>query len=1432
MKIHKNNTKIFHVVNFNNTYINHLENRFVFDIFHSKNILSIFKISSCSFFINKSVNIISKPLKYGTFVLLRFTNYILHLSNTFNTCFLKQTVYDILRNICVDKFRSMYRMQQQICLSIAWEFFFTGFDNFTCYSHDVFRAYSLFSIRRYKRIANAGYCFLNELPLGIYLFRKNPNFNKLISFRKENKEKLLRESLLIGSREFYAYEEYQLHLLAVGIRIPWSSFNNPITHGIFNQVSDFSLKKHKLNTFSIRAYGIALIITIYDRDMLHMSGSSFINTTMKTFNSIKSPDVLLLSEKLTFFKEGYNDTVAFLFLSRSVSYQLWFRTILLLDTSILGNKIYEENIKWNSISGNSCTRMNFIWSLDLVSVVLYSKFRKSFMLSASNVRGLLDTHKHIICKTAILRDHVTRIRHTVMVKLFLKFFGIFFIFNVNNDICKFKKLFTYHQKNKKNDCNYKYKYFLKNIKNKKTFIDYKAEKSIHFLGVLISIGTPYQMSYLSKKNLPNSSIRKYHLGIANLTRIFDKHKSECGFFFRDRVALGFSRSFLYNLYELLSRGTGNFILEYNSIIFFNKISDFVTRLILQNTYIDSILQLRSYKNHIENSTLNYFFDYRWFEQLQLKQAAPFLTGYTKMLEHAPLHLSNSTLRYILHPNQNAIMQRLEFEEYEEISSFFYNYQNTTNIPLINTKTHTTPIFLYPSNAADMLYKIKHERSIIFSDMEETDKNFIKWYTNELSKLDDSIEKINTPDTIDKSLNLYPQGLYTLDARDKECNLVEMFRDASFLASDENIDSRKEKFLQFSIVKNKIFTFKTSTSVNICTHKDLGTLLFIVLYAQVLNHSIRHSTVAINLKRLSNVFNNTFLSRYRISKSPSRNELYNSGEYLRTVKDDAPHYVFSLEDDDTIIRIEQMEFIFEDYCWGGLLLNQSEDTDDYADSEESYSESDVFFEEIDKDFIKANDELFNTENNILPNFREFFFYENFFDIRTEYLERPDITLKKNTNNVKSYLKKEYGYSYPWSIVYEPLIEKFETEPREMRRLFSYKHLDLLELFSYHRWRQEHLLTKKLEGENQSEIDQIFDYELRDSFSSFPIQYNGIFKQDSLNREAIPDEDFIDEVWDNDEDEDPEYLSNNYDKLRFPGLNLSDTIILKSQAHPCFNIPIYTNLYIDQVAGLSTNLNMIVNSCKKLSENIASLISFEAMRSLDIEGTYFSIVHLASFKTPTDHCCGVYSGISVYKDGYGRSCSYCLLYEENYFVWDCIELEITLVNLLHEIPFIVTQAFRCDLVVDFDLWFLSTYTQFEIEFSIEKSLDPILSFEYELCYFAIDCTPEEGFEFTILPLKFYNLFLMLFDLDNVDDEMFWFEFIILYDFIFYIVSDSMVEEFEEYDYYTFYIDYYEPLELYNEVTTEEEFKLLIKKNHVPFFKKIFLKLWNTCSNIIKI
>uniref|UniRef100_A0A7S3ZG00 Uncharacterized protein n=1 Tax=Lotharella globosa TaxID=91324 RepID=A0A7S3ZG00_9EUKA len=994
-------------------------------------------------------------------------------------------------------------------------------------------------------------------------------------------------------------------------------------------------------------------------------------------------------------------------------------------------------------------------------------------------------------------DHVRKIEH-VITSVFIHLF-----FNINSKfhISSFKGLNMIRKQNNINS--YNYGHFIDVLKNINIPTDYQPIKTIYFLGIIINI-----IDNTKKIHLINSSLLHFPEKMCfsedyNSFFSFNKKKINNEFFFNDRVALGFSRSFLRYLHGIFYTEIEYFTLERNSILFFNRISELVVRILLQNTYSDSSIQIRDYREHAEDFTTKSFYNHRWFGYLQLQQKVTPLTDDIQILKDTAIHLTMPSLRFSINPNQDALIQRLEITEddldYYRTSEFYTPLIDECAQKLILTSSN------YPNLILNQEKKPKNKP--IFHDMHESEKNQIIGFSNNFSILDASL----ITDTI-------PEGPYHyLDTNDNREDLSELSIENAFSETVENFDSNKNKFIHFSIIKNNTVTTHGISSLNASTHKDLSILLFITFYARILEHSGYHNTITKNLKRLHSVYKTSLYRNYRVQNLSSQNQLYDSAEYLRTAKDEEPHYVTSVEDGNTMSRIDEMESVFEDYYWEGLLLNQSEDTDDYDDEDETYSDDELFFEEINQDFVEAGNALSNLKPENVLGVHAFLYSEDFYETKEDHLERPDITLNTKSNSIMSSLIKDYDYTFPWAELYEAELEKFETDPLENQRMFSHRHLDLLELFSYQKWRQEYFLTKKLQGEEQSEIDILFDYEIRDIFNS-SVQLNGIMREDTLNREAFPDEDTLSDEW---YEEDPDY-SYYYDKLRFQGLNLSDLVILRSQTHPSLNVPVYANLYIDQVAGLSTNLTLIINSCKKLSESAISLISFEAMRSLDAEGSYFSIAHLTTVKAPDDDddfCCSIHSGISIYKDRFGQSYSYCLLYEEEYMTWDCINTEMTLSNVLHEIPFMITNTFYCDVVIDVDMYFLFEHTGFEIEFSIDKSLDPAVSVEYDLNYIEISPTPDiEMLVILYIYPNFYYYILLLEETEILLPGCF-----MLLDLISSFISDPLLDNFETHDYYLIDDDHFEPLELYNEVATEEEFRLLMKKNRSSFIKKALQKTW---------
>ncbi|AIB09855.1 hypothetical protein M951_chr2162 (nucleomorph) [Lotharella oceanica] len=1409
-----NTTKI---IKFNDISIIKLNQNFSFSFKKNNYKLKFFKSTihlSRIFFNNIKIIKTQKLLKNISFPLL-YSNFFKPSKRTFHDISIMKKKILLITEYKKQKSFKIYKIQQTLCSNIAWEFFLLEYNDFTNFSQDAIHAYSFFSSRRLVRVARSGYYILTDLPLETYVFRKNPCNTENITLHRENRERLMRESLLIGSRDFYAHGEYRLRLLVVGIGFPWITTDKFKTRGLFNNVTGTTTKKHVSQTYNIRAHGTSLMVTVYDKDIFRVSRTTDNNVLLKNFNISKFPDIVLLSEKLAFFREGYNDTVAFASLVKILSYRLWFKTILLLDANILRDKSYITEISQGDIRISHNIRTDFLWTLDLLSSILFDRFRKSFTLNSPIIKASLQKNTHIIGKTAILVDHIKNIEHMVTIS----FMQLFFTINTKSFISEFKILKTTEQKNGIN--NYDYEYYGNILKSTNISVNFQPIKTMYFFGTLVNIADNKKKFYLMNNSLSRFSAQMYFSYDASSFFKFNKKKLENEFYFSDRIALGFSRSFLRHLHGLFYTGMGYFTLERNSILFFNKVSELVVRILLQNIYSDCSIQLRDYRDHAAEFTISCYYNHRWFPILQLQQEVTPLLDHTQSLSDTSLHLSNPTLRFALFPDQDTFIQRLELEEYEEIYNSYYHKEDELHTPLIHSQNQIV------SGSSDYLYSnqtTKEEtRNIpLFLDVYDSEKNQIRNNSNKLLDLDIIMDITKKKKYMNKSHG----EMYYLDILDDESDYEygfdELFIGNTLSRPNEILDTRKNKFLQFSIVKENTIKVHGISSINAYIYRDMGVLLFITLYARILEHSEYHSTVTENLKRLQSIFKTSLYKKYTVTELSSQTQIYSSSEYIRTAKDEDSHYVTSIEDDITMSRIEEMEFIFDDYCWEGLLLNQSEDTDDYSDEDETFSESESFFEEISEEFIDAGKALNNLEPDDILGVHAFLYSEDFYETRHDHLERPDISLNKKNDDIISSLIRDHDFTFPWAIMYEAEIEKFESDPLENQRLFSHKHLDLLELFSYQKWKQEYFLTKNLEGDDQSDLDRVFDYDLYDVFSSHPIRINGIMREDTLNRESFPDEDpFFDEWYE--EDPDNSYY---YDKMRFQGLNLSDLVILKSQTHPSLNVPIYANLYIDQVAGLSTNLTLIINSCKKLSENVVSLISFEAMRSLDAEGTYFSIAHLATLKAPDnddDFCCGVHSGISIYRDRFGQSSSYCLLYEEEYSAYDCIAWEMTLTNMLHEIPFMITHTFYCNVIIDIDLPSLFYHTGMEIEFSIDKSLDPMIDYDYDLNFIEIDFTDDIDALVVLYFYPFYYYYIFFME----EADLLLPGCLMFLDIILYFISEPLLLKFEIYDYYLIDDEYFESPELYNEIATEEEFRLLMKKNKSSFIKKVLHKTWTFIS-----
>merc|ERR1712146_739517 len=177
--------------------------------------------------------------------------------------------------------------------------------------------------------------------------------------------------------------------------------------------------------------------------------------------------------------------------------------------------------------------------------------------------------------------------------------------------------------------------------------------------------------------------------------------------------------------------------------------------------------------------------------------------------------------------------------------------------------------------------------------------------------------------------------------------------------------------------------------------------------------------------------------------------------------------------------------------------------------------------------------------------------------------------------------------------------------------------------------------------------------------------------------------------------------------------------------------------------------------------------------------------------------------------------------DYFIWECAELETVLTYVLHEIPYMITQTFDCEIIVGIDLWFLPLYTEMEFEFYAAKSHDPVLCTSLELNYILCDITPDIETLFVVLPAPTFFHFITLSD----DMEIFLPGCILLSDILSYLITEPLMHNFlRHYRSYPFRIRHRAPPKLYNELFTEEEFRLLISKNKAPFTKKIFRKIWN--------
>ena len=61
----------------------------------------------------------------------------------------------------------------------------------------------------------------------------------------------------------------------------------------------------------------------------------------------------------------------------------------------------------------------------------------------------------------------------------------------------------------------------------------------------------------------------------------------------------------------------------------------------------------------------------------------------------------------------------------------------------------------------------------------------------------------------------------------------------------------------------------------------------------------------------------------------------------------------------------------------------------------------------------------------------------------------------------------------------------------------------------------------------------------------------------------------------------------------------------------------------------------------------------------------------------------------------------------------------------------------------------------------------------------------------------------------------------DIVMYFISEPLLFKFDTFDYYLVDDEHFEPPELYNEIATEEEFRLLMKKNQLSFIKKALYK-----------
>ena len=224
MKSHKNhNYTSVNIVNFQNISIIKLNKTLLFNFKRENNEKNFYKIPllpSIILFNNIKKKKIINSTENKTSLVLHRNFYRSFEKKFYDNYFIKKKIFQILGKVHTRKGHMPCAIQQTLCSNIAWEFFFLEFNDFTNYSQNTVHAYSLFMDRHLVRIARSGYSFLTKIPLDMHVFRKNPTSTGCALLHKESRERMLCESLLVGSRDFYAQGEYRLRLLAVGIGFP------------------------------------------------------------------------------------------------------------------------------------------------------------------------------------------------------------------------------------------------------------------------------------------------------------------------------------------------------------------------------------------------------------------------------------------------------------------------------------------------------------------------------------------------------------------------------------------------------------------------------------------------------------------------------------------------------------------------------------------------------------------------------------------------------------------------------------------------------------------------------------------------------------------------------------------------------------------------------------------------------------------------------------------------------------------------------------------------------------------------------------------------------------------------------------------------------------------------------------------------------------